>query len=92
MSAILAILLQSSPFCAGRPWVGKKADESPLMMLVLCSSLTIIEKVIGFMVDMYRSLLMCTIEFVVRGSLAILIGAVETVSRLHIDRLTPFGS
>ena len=48
------------------------------------SSLTIIEKVIGFMIDMYRSLLMCTIEFVVRGSLAVLIGAVEMVShRAH---------
>ena len=32
------------------------------------------------MIDMYRSLLMCTIEFVVRGSLAVLIGAVEMVS------------
>jgi hypothetical protein len=43
-------------------------------------SLTIMEKVIEFMIDMYRSLLMCTIEFVVRGSLAVLIGAVNTVS------------
>lgn len=43
-------------------------------------SLTIIEKVIGFMIDTYRSLLMCTIEFVVRGTLAVVIGVVQAVS------------
>lgn len=67
------------------------ADRVSVVFFVSCvrgpewsSSLTIIEKVIGFMIDMYRSLLMCTIEFVVRGSLAVLIGAVEMVShRAH---------
>jgi hypothetical protein len=37
------------------------------------------ETVIAFMIDTYRSLLMCTIEFIVRGVLAALIGIVQTV-------------
>jgi hypothetical protein len=53
--------------------------------------LTIIEEVIGFMIDMYRSLLMCTIEFVVRGSLAIMIGVVETVSHASVNLRMPEG-
>ena len=44
---------------------------------------TIIEVVTIFIVETYRSMLMCTIELVVRGTLEVMIGAVQTVSCLE---------
>lgn len=43
-------------------------------------SITIMEQVINFMIDTYRSLLLCTIVFAVQGTLAILLAAVQLVS------------
>ncbi|ORX39271.1 hypothetical protein BD324DRAFT_598625 [Kockovaella imperatae] len=48
--------------------------------LMLVYSVTIIETVVTFMVDTYRSMLLCTIELAVRGSLELLIGTVKTIS------------
>lgn len=44
-------------------------------------AITIIEAVVNFIVDTYRSMLLCTIELAVRGTLEILISAVQNVSR-----------
>lgn len=46
----------------------------------LMDCVTVIEVVVNFIVDTYRSLLLCTIELVVHGSLQLLISAVQTVS------------
>ncbi|KAF9512769.1 hypothetical protein BS47DRAFT_1382798 [Hydnum rufescens UP504] len=43
-------------------------------------SLTIVEAIILFMIDTYRSTFLCFLELVVRGALAVLIGAVQTMS------------
>lgn len=48
--------------------------------LVLTTSLTIVEAIINFVVDIYRSTLLCFLELVVRGGLSILISAVQEVS------------
>jgi hypothetical protein len=49
---------------------------------VLIDVVTIVEEVVNFMLDTYRSLLMCTIELAVRGVLELMIGAVKGVSLL----------
>ena len=41
---------------------------------------TIIEVVVIFIVDTYRSMLLCTIELAVRGTLEVFIAGVQTVS------------
>ena len=41
--------------------------------------LTVMEAIINFIVDMYRSTFLCFLERVVRGALSILIGAVQEV-------------
>ncbi|BEJ15493.1 hypothetical protein CspHIS471_0500980 [Cutaneotrichosporon sp. HIS471] len=46
----------------------------------LMDCITIIEVVLNFIVDTYRSLLLCTIQLVVQGSLELLISAVQTIS------------
>jgi len=46
----------------------------------MIDSITIIETVVTFVLDTYRSMLLCTIELAVRGTLDILVGAVELVS------------
>lgn len=52
----------------------------------LMDIITIINVVVEFMVDTYRSLLLCTIELAVRGTLEVVIEAVRTVSlRLAIS-------
>lgn len=45
----------------------------------LVLSLTIMETIINFIVDIYRSTFLCFLELVVRGALDILIGAVQEV-------------
>lgn len=47
---------------------------------VLMDCLTIIETVIGFIIDMYRSLLLCTLQLVAQAVMEIIIGAVDKVS------------
>lgn len=51
----------------------------------LIDSVTIIETVVTFILDTYRSMLLCTIELAVRGTLDILIGAIELVSRVRFN-------
>lgn len=46
----------------------------------LIDCVTIVEEVITFIVDTYRSMLLCTLELAIRGTLDILIDAVQTVS------------
>ncbi|WWC91031.1 uncharacterized protein L201_005971 [Kwoniella dendrophila CBS 6074] len=48
--------------------------------ILLMDSVKIIEVVVNFIVDTYRSLLLCTIELAVRGTLEIVIAAVETIT------------
>ncbi|WVR08903.1 hypothetical protein IAU60_005962 [Kwoniella sp. DSM 27419] len=47
---------------------------------MLMDAVTIIEVVVNFIVDTYRSLLLCTIELAVRGTLEILIAAVQVIT------------
>jgi hypothetical protein len=46
----------------------------------LVLALTVMEGIINFIIDIYRSTFLCFLELVVRGGLAILIGAVQEVS------------
>lgn len=46
----------------------------------LVLSLTVMEAIINFIVDIYRSTFLCFLELVVQGGLAVLIGAVQEVS------------
>lgn len=50
-------------------------------------AITIIEAVVNFIVDTYRSMLLCTIELAVRGTLEILISAVQNISDGITDTL-----
>jgi hypothetical protein len=45
----------------------------------LILALTIMEAIINFIIDIYRSTFLCFLELVIRGGLAILIGAVQEV-------------
>jgi hypothetical protein len=58
----------------------------------LVLSLTILEGVINFAIDIYRSTFFCFLELVVRGGLGVLIGAVQEVhislSNFHRTSLT----
>jgi hypothetical protein len=45
----------------------------------LILALTILEAVIKFVIDIYRSTFLCFLELVVRGGIAVLIGAVNEV-------------
>ncbi|KAK8844146.1 hypothetical protein IAR55_006940 [Kwoniella newhampshirensis] len=47
---------------------------------MLIDAIKIIEAVVNFIVDTYRSLLLCTIELAVRGTLEIMIGVVDKIS------------
>lgn len=46
----------------------------------LVLALTVMEAIINFIVDIYRSTFLCFLELVVRGALSILLGAVQEVS------------
>ncbi|TXT09106.1 hypothetical protein VHUM_02580 [Vanrija humicola] len=46
----------------------------------LMDIILVIEAVLKFVIDMYRSLLMCVIQLVVQGTLSVLIGAVDAIS------------
>jgi len=47
----------------------------------LILALTVMEAIINFVVDTYRSTFLCFLELAVRGGLSILIAAVSQVSR-----------
>ncbi|KAK7473193.1 plasma membrane fusion protein prm1 [Stygiomarasmius scandens] len=51
----------------------------------LVLALTIMEAVINFMIDIYRSTLFCFLELVIRGGLAIIIAAVQEFSQVVHD-------
>lgn len=53
----------------------------------LILTLTVMEAIINFIVDMYRSTFLCFLELVVRGALGILIGAVDEVSQASRIRI-----
>lgn len=46
----------------------------------LYDSLTALQGIIEFVIDMYRSIFLCFLELVVRGGLSIIIGALTEVS------------
>lgn len=48
--------------------------------LALMNCIQIIEAVVNFIIDTYRSMLLCTIQLVVQGTLEILIAAVKEIS------------
>lgn len=50
----------------------------------LVLSLTVMEAIINFIIDIYRSTFLCFLEFVVRGGLSILIGAVQEVPKFTL--------
>ncbi|KAJ6521935.1 hypothetical protein DFH09DRAFT_1286992 [Mycena vulgaris] len=52
-------------------------DSMNAARATLILALTIMETVINFIVDLYRSTFLCFLELVIRGGLAILIGAVQ---------------
>lgn len=54
----------------------------------LILALTVMEAIINFIIDLYRSTFLCFLELVVRGGLAILISAVQEVSFLLINILS----
>lgn len=58
-----------------------RATQASILALgtLLMDLVTVIEKVLEFVLDTYRSLLMCTIELAVRGTLEVLIAAVKQV-------------
>lgn len=45
----------------------------------LVLSLTVMETIINFLVDIYRSTFLCFVELIVRGGLSVLISAVQDV-------------
>lgn len=51
----------------------------------LVLALAVMEAIINFIVDIYRSTFLCFLELVVRGGLSILISAVQEVSSRHIN-------
>ncbi len=55
----------------------------------LILALTVMEVIINFIVDTYRSTFLCFLELVVRGGLSLLIGAVQEVRlKLYLNLLT----
>lgn len=55
-------------------------------------SLTIVEGIIEFAIDIYRSTFLCFLELIVRGSLGILIGAVQTAGTPSLPTLFVFAN
>jgi hypothetical protein len=62
----------------------KKAVEGGVsgVGVVLMLAITIIQEVLKFLVDTFRSTYMCCLELVIFGALAILIGAIKEVHQL----------
>ena len=51
----------------------------------LILSLTAMEAIINFLVDIYRSTFLCFLELIVRGTLSVLISAVQEVLHPHLS-------
>ncbi|KGB75839.2 plasma membrane fusion protein PRM1 [Cryptococcus deuterogattii R265] len=66
-----------------------RATQASILAIgtMLMDAITIIEVVVNFIVDTYRSMLLCTIELAVRGTLEILISAVQAISHSITDTL-----
>ena len=66
-----------------------RATQASILVVgeALIDSITIMETVVTFIVDSYRSMLLCTIELAVRGTLDILIGAVALVSHGLVEAI-----
>ncbi|KJE04229.1 plasma membrane fusion protein PRM1 [Cryptococcus gattii NT-10] len=66
-----------------------RATQASILAIgtMLMDAIAIIEAVVNFIVDTYRSMLLCTIELAVRGTLEILISAVQTISHSITDTL-----
>ena len=62
---------------------------------VLVLALTVMEAVINFMVDIYRSTFLCFLELIVQAALGLLITATQAVSLFHVSatkgRMLMFG-
>ncbi|KAG7446606.1 uncharacterized protein BT62DRAFT_1076147 [Guyanagaster necrorhizus] len=57
-------------------------DTIDLARATLVAALTIMEAIINFIVDIYQSTLLCFVELVIRGGLAILSAAVDELNKL----------
>ena len=61
--------------------------------VALVMALTVMEAIINFIIDLYRSTFLCFLELVVRGGLAVVIAAVQAVFNplllLSFTMLTP---
>lgn len=55
----------------------------------LVLTLTVMEGIINFLVDIYRSTFLCFIELIVRGTLAVLISATEEVRYYRLSVFLP---
>lgn len=55
-------------------------------------ALTIMEAIINFIIDMYRSTFLCFLELVVRGGLSLLIGAVQEVCSRRLSQMCHINS
>lgn len=51
--------------------------------VTLTTALTIMEAIINFIIDIYRSTFLCFLELVVRGGISIMIGAVNEVRNIY---------
>ncbi|KAL0565736.1 plasma membrane fusion protein prm1 [Marasmius crinis-equi] len=58
----------------------------------LVLSLTVMEAIINFIIDIYRSTFLCFLELVIRGGLAIIIGAVKEISDLLEKAVSGLGT
>jgi hypothetical protein len=54
-------------------------DSMGVASTALINALTVMEVIINFIIDMYRSTFLCFLDLVVKGGLAIVIGAVQEV-------------
>lgn len=54
-------------------------DTMDAARAALVLSLTVMEAIINFLVDIYRSTFLCFVELIVRGALSLLISAVQEV-------------
>ncbi|TDL26080.1 hypothetical protein BD410DRAFT_742528 [Rickenella mellea] len=63
-----------------RQIAGAVNDTMNAARAALVLSLTIMETIINFIIDLYRSTFLCFVELVVRGGLSVLIAAVQEIS------------
>ena len=59
-------------------------DSMGVANTALVNALTVMEVIINFIIDMYRSTFLCFLDLVVKGGLAIVISAVQEVCNLLI--------